>query len=429
MSDTSNFFDEKKEWSKVKDALLAVYLRPYAEKLFASGRPIVYVDGFAGRGYFGNKDAIQHFDVKQDHIPDNLGSPFIAMKSLEWARQDSRNASCNYEAVFIEKKYADELDEVIMASQFAQRCKVYKGSFKDRLSEIIDSMNEKYPCGYNLFCYVDPFGIKDLDIKVLRDAARRHGGTTEFLINFNSFGALRAAIAMCGETARIGREIEAICEELGYENPYEDLLAENFSGQDNIMNRLFGSQEWQGIVKDYTSKVYDGYEAESRFSALYKDRLKKTLGFKYVLDMPIRYGADNSHPKYRMVYATAHPDGACIMGQNMRGRKELLSRVRSGGQLSLFDETAIEAEKRIQETKNNVMSLLESQWTGARQLEASLYDKYGICIDSFARVLKDMDQEGLIDISRDPAETKTGRKSNFYTESKRNKLSIRKKSN
>ena len=33
MSNTSNFFDKKKEWSKVKDELLSCYFTPYVAKI------------------------------------------------------------------------------------------------------------------------------------------------------------------------------------------------------------------------------------------------------------------------------------------------------------------------------------------------------------------------------------------------------------
>ena len=47
-----DFFKEKKQWSEVKDELLACYLKPYIQKVINTGKPIVYVDCFAGKGVF-----------------------------------------------------------------------------------------------------------------------------------------------------------------------------------------------------------------------------------------------------------------------------------------------------------------------------------------------------------------------------------------
>ena len=49
-----DFFDEKKEWSKVKDALLGNYFKPYIQKIMYTRKPIVYVDCFAGKGKFAD---------------------------------------------------------------------------------------------------------------------------------------------------------------------------------------------------------------------------------------------------------------------------------------------------------------------------------------------------------------------------------------
>ena len=69
MSQKNNdFFKEKKKWSITKDRILGKYLVPYFQKLMCYGRPICYVDCFAGKG---------KFDDGQD------GSPLIALKCLD----------------------------------------------------------------------------------------------------------------------------------------------------------------------------------------------------------------------------------------------------------------------------------------------------------------------------------------------------------
>lgn len=69
-----NFFDEKKDWSKVKDALLGNYLRPYVQKIIHTYRPLVYVDCFAGKGKFADG---------------NPGSPMIALEIIKECEEHS----------------------------------------------------------------------------------------------------------------------------------------------------------------------------------------------------------------------------------------------------------------------------------------------------------------------------------------------------
>ena len=52
--DNSNFFKKQNEWSVIKDKLLGCYLTPYFQKVLRTGKPICYVDCFAGKGMFGH---------------------------------------------------------------------------------------------------------------------------------------------------------------------------------------------------------------------------------------------------------------------------------------------------------------------------------------------------------------------------------------
>ncbi len=50
--DNTKFFKEKNNWSLIKDKLLGHYLEPYFQKVLMTGKPIFYVDCFAGKGKF-----------------------------------------------------------------------------------------------------------------------------------------------------------------------------------------------------------------------------------------------------------------------------------------------------------------------------------------------------------------------------------------
>jgi hypothetical protein len=54
MVDNKDFFDKKKKWSTYKDSLLGCYLVPYYQKILISPYRSIYIDGFAGKGRFGD---------------------------------------------------------------------------------------------------------------------------------------------------------------------------------------------------------------------------------------------------------------------------------------------------------------------------------------------------------------------------------------
>ena len=70
--DNSNFFKKKNEWSVIKDKLLGCYLTPYFQKVLRTGKPICYIDCFAGKGMF--EDGTE-------------GSPLIALNTRETCLQ------------------------------------------------------------------------------------------------------------------------------------------------------------------------------------------------------------------------------------------------------------------------------------------------------------------------------------------------------
>ena len=82
-----DFFKIKKEWSKVKDDILACYFKPYVSKILHTYKPLVYVDCFAGKGRFDDG---------------SLGSPLIALKIIEECIGSTTMRNPNVETFFID---------------------------------------------------------------------------------------------------------------------------------------------------------------------------------------------------------------------------------------------------------------------------------------------------------------------------------------
>ena len=152
-----DFFDVKKEWSRVKDALLGAYLPVYFSKVVHTKKPIVYIDCFAGAGKF-KKNA-------ED------GSPRIALKARKEAIEKSTCLTAKIDMYFVEPVYADVLSENI--ADFSRddghgKISVIRGTYESAVPRILSEVS-----GANVFLYVDPFGIKNLGNRIVVDACKQ----------------------------------------------------------------------------------------------------------------------------------------------------------------------------------------------------------------------------------------------------------------
>lgn len=415
---TDVFFDvKKKPWSKIKDDILRCYLRPYANKLYHTGLPLVYIDGFSGAGLYEGMKMPPGFAIEGDGIPDHLGSPFIALKTLEWAKAES-SFTGKFHAFFIEKYYADRLRQALDASCFRpQDYQVIKGDFTEMLPQTLDRVDNMFPRGYNMFCYIDPYGIKTLKMDLLGQAIKHREHTVEFLINFNSFGVLRAGMATLKKESHRA-ELLAMTKDMDYELMEKELNGTTPGANKELFNQVFGTDEWMEVIKDYDKDNIDGYKAEERLSELYKKRLQENLGFKYVMDLPIRFSEGMKHPKYRMVHATNHLDGINLMADVMRKRKLSIYKMQQGDQLDLFD-----FQDESADIKTKILGLLSSQEVRLEELQANFYMNYGVPSKTFTNLLKELESQEKIIVRRDPPPKS---KRLYYTEDKEKQIFIKK---
>lgn len=410
----------------MKDELLQCYLRPYANKLFYTRRPLIYIDCFAGAGTYGGITQIPPINIKADDVSPSLGSPYIALKELTRAAEESTlKRKPFWYAYFIENKYYEQLSEGLRGSQFCnQTFRCIKGDFKCEMPAIIAELDKKFPNsgqGYSLFCYIDPFGIKDLKMSILQKTITPVIKSTELLINFNSFGLLRAAKA-CLLHDSVEDEIKQGTEELDYELIAEELFPLTQTAKKELFSGIFGCTDWIPIIEENIHGFCDGYETEEKLSRLFKTQLQNVLGFQYVLDIPIRLN-DGLHPKYRMVHATNHHDGAALMGDTIRKRKKNLY-IKSQGQATLFELPDYEDVEAI---KYNIMSIVSSKEIRLPALEAEYYSTIGVTATPIHDLVATLEKEGKLIIRREPEYTENGRKSIFTVESSGHRIFLQKK--
>lgn len=381
--DNRDFFKKKSEWAKTKDKLLENYLVPYATKILYTNQGLLYIDSFAGKGMFDDGAK---------------GSPIIACESIEKAIAVSNARNKNVHLLFIEKSYADELS-YNMAS--FQRARVMGGTFellRDQLQSIHSSIN--------LFLYIDPFGIRSLDMDFFLGVAERFN-TVEILLNFNSFGFFRAACSLNDLQFSDVESFDDIIEREVYPN-------DSASRTREMLNKAAGGEYWQQIVDDYRDGEIDGYEAESRLADKFCERLMNR--YKYVLNLPIRLRT-GGRPKYRMIHITNHEDGCLLMYDQMQREQVRIQDIQQEGQLSFFARDSNEAfidERAVRE--NLLAAILEEEVPTKLEIVLAKFvigTGLSLSIKRLREMVGDFERQGAIKVIRCPEMTRSGNPTRF----------------
>ncbi|MBP1565283.1 MAG: three-Cys-motif partner protein TcmP [Oscillospiraceae bacterium] len=391
-----DFFKEKKIWSTVKDNLLGCYLQPYFSKILLTGKPIIYIDCFAGKGKFEDG---------------NPGSPIIALDIIK-ERLDVTTAKSPYvEANFIDLNYAEDLRTNL--SKYSN-IRIISGKFEDNILNLLKSKN-----GCNVFLYIDPYGIKALQSSFFDDFSNGQFNTIELLINLNSFGFIREACRAMGVKFKEDDVLKDIIE-------YDSTKLDSSDKSILELNEIAGGDYWQAIIHDYKSNIINGYEAEGKFVDLYCQRMMKS--YKYVLNLPLRL-KEGQQPKYRMIHATQHQAGCLLMVDNMYCRWEAMREIQTGGQLSFF-ETNVKEEICDTDTLTDDVVEHFSQYSRSISISeamASFFVKYGVIASTknVRDILKELEKQNRIVIKRTPSLTPQGKPTKFMEEKKGQSVIVR----
>lgn len=214
MSAKDRFFDKKRAWSIAKDDLLKHYLNAYLVKLFYTRKPTIYLDCFAGAGKFGEEET--PYEEKVD------GSPLIALEAIHNAAAASSMYNPKRVACFIEPCYFEVLKNNIEKSPYsAENYRLLHGAFPDEAFNFLDTVFKNWP-NPNLFCYIDPFGVKYLRMDTLLKIRQHPFNSIEFLINFNSFGFFRYACGAWEIKIKIRETEIANAEDISEQDPLDE---------------------------------------------------------------------------------------------------------------------------------------------------------------------------------------------------------------
>lgn len=377
MGQTKNFFKDKKPWSIVKDRVLVYYLKPYTSKVLRTGRPIIICDCFAGKGKFDDGE---------------IGSPLLIAEHIKSHLLKQPDTDNKIRGVFIEKKYHDELNSNL--SGYANVI-VYPGSYEDNLKNILS-----FDTNNNLFLYVDPYGIKSLDLSAFSQIKSRKFYSVEMLLNFNSAGFLREG-----------------CRLLKYEDAFADEDLTDYEVDDDAntkekMDSIAGGDYWQAILGFYYRGQIDIYAAEEQFFSEYSKRVNQL--FKYTVNIPIKIKSTHL-PKYRLIFGSDHEDGLILMADNMNKKWNEIVKNQRGGQQVLFeyefpDMTLLKGF----DLHDDIIALASAQPSGIplKNMIVELIQKYGITFSEskYKKTIRGMEINNEILIEREPPLTKKTRK-------------------
>jgi three-Cys-motif partner protein len=320
----NNFFDKKRDWSKYKDFILGYYLEPYVPKVNTLRKPILVVDGFAGRGEF------------DDGQP---GSPLIIATTVKkW-----RDKGVPIRGIFIEADPDNYAHLKKAINEHRDYADVRFGSFDDHLPDIARQAKQN-----TVFLYVDPYTVRGLifdRMKAVYDQIRLSSMSIEVLINFNAAAFMRWALAAVKRHQDIPAETA--------DEPL-DQLEEATEGPVELatLNAIAGGDYWKPIALDSS---LDLPQKMDRFTDEYMGRMLSS--FTYVARCEIKAKYHHKVPKYYLIYATRHEDGLELINDAMcKARVEFL-----GSEFKknfLFDLTPEAELPDLGELKSELLAVL-----------------------------------------------------------------------
>lgn len=320
MSVESKFFEEFKEWSGRKLTLLTSYLKSGTQIL----GDLYYIDGFAGRGWYGKADG--------EMIP---GSPIRAAQYAQTIKEQGRTYSLH--CINIESDPENYSHLVRATEPYGDVTINLFGPFVDQIDELLRIVRDK-----PVLCFLDPFGIDGMDMSAIRRLVQRRGAKTDLWIRFAPNAVRRREGHFERNNPSSAKHYDVIC-------------------------RVYGIQDREELHRILDSPP----TAEARRLAalrLYRDCLENLYigrGKAFTGDYHIR--SIDGESKYWMVAASGHEKGYVLASnviykieEDYKSQVEWYKESRIGGQLSLqFIEPS---EEEILQEK-------------AEQLEEAILDK------------------------------------------------------
>lgn len=349
-----DFFDEPKLASLAKLNLLAKYLVPWSRKLGAGWQQIWVVDGFAGPGAY---------DSERGRVD---GSPRVA---ASWAARELETRGFPLvRCVNVERErvWFDQLEDST-AEWRPNLVTNLKGEFATRLPGVLDIIKRD-----PTFFFLDPFGVRGIEMALLEQIIARGEKRSELLIHFSekSFRRMAGHVQEHGRSA-IGRKV----------------AASKLERLDRLMGTPLWRPRWEGDIN-----TDDAMDATVE---LYLSQLR-TRGIRYAHQILMRNRYPDRSP-YRLIFCTDSDHGVDVMSDRAaRYEADLLAEWKPG-QLDFFSsseraEAAARLAVRIHEM--GMQSGRASQGEIRRALVPELFGEF--TRTDYAKAIRQLVKDGGI---------------------------------
>lgn len=355
-SQVDTHFEDYREQTRVKHAMLTKYLKPYFE-IRAKGAYInlLYIDGFAGRGTYDSSSGPQ------------LGSPLRALATFEQMKIKDKIST-----LFIESKdefFANldaEVKKYDAPSKGMRTPQVVHGAFDVELEKLLDGLKAQGKTLAPSFLFADPCGVEGLRYSTLRRFLTE--GEGEALLFFNYDGVTRIA-------------------GLGFK-------------PGKTLSQLFGSDERaQALVKQIEGKSPG--EREDIIIEAYKDALKEDVPRLFCTAFRVEH-EDKRKTSHYLIHLSRHPLGFALMkdimwplGETEEGKGGLeLEQASLSGSEPMF-------RPEWDEVKASVLQELKASHGGRLQAKyfyttLSEQPDNALCRAAYRKALFELEAEGKI---------------------------------
>jgi three-Cys-motif partner protein len=358
---TSDFHKAPKAWAQVKHSILGNYLSLFLGKLGLCGKPVYYVDGFAGPGQLDDG---------------SNGSPLIAAELAVAPRQKSRQGLL--QCINVEEDPATFANLEKATAQYVKmkRVKNFQGSFQSRLLEILAEVGEN-----TAFFFIDPFGTAGVDVDTLKTIASRPG-KTEILVRYDD--------------TRVKRLLSwAVKNEDSFDEGHRKTARAFKSRVDGLTDEgaagIVGVPESEALIAGYIRKV------------------KSASPLRFSLSYPIRNPETKGH-RYFLVHFCDSPDGYIHMANFMA---KVDRSVEGTSENDLFAKPQMEfmvvhehiAGQKRHEMVSTVYDRIRSLWMERgwskvqnRELYAGIVDEFGwkTLRSEYVEALRKLEKEGQV---------------------------------
>lgn len=252
--------------TEVKHNLLQKYLKPWLFKITELNPEILYIDGFAGWGYY------------PDGSP---GSPILAMDVVKENYESLEGKLEAFHCVFIEanENNYEELESAVEEKE--KECppevkpEVEHTEFDKFAEDFLDQVDRPIPS----FIFIDPFGFSGVPFEVVSDLINHRKTGVELFITFTA-----GKMAQFLDT---GTHEVAITE-------------------------ILGTEAWKERISPEMSKE----ERAEELLQVYEDQLRHEADVEFVWPFQM-YEEGKRQTSYYLVHATNHFDGHDIMKKIM----------------------------------------------------------------------------------------------------------------